>query len=113
MCRLLTGQDFKCEGVLLPDGVCKEEASVAAVVSLSIFGQNVREVQVPIQTHGHSLILRDRNHSWKTQEDNRGVKDLRPNIFSEESPWMSNESIVGKIIVDDFEVKVSLYFMGP
>lgn len=69
VCCLLTGQNFECEGVLLLDGVCEEEASIAAVISVSVFGQNVGEVQVPIQTHGDSLILRDRSHSWRPQED--------------------------------------------
>lgn len=51
VCSLLTGQNFECEGVLLLDGVCEEEASIAAIVRVSIFGQNIGEVQVPIQTH--------------------------------------------------------------
>lgn len=72
VCCLLTGQNFECEGVLLLDGVREEEASIAAVVSVSIFGQNIGEVQVPIQTHGHSLILRDRSHSWRTRGGQRG-----------------------------------------
>lgn len=68
VCCLLTGQNFECEGVLLLDGVCEKEASVAAVVNVSVFGQNVGEVQVSVQTHGYSLILRDGSHGWKTQE---------------------------------------------
>lgn len=78
MCCLLTGQNFECEGVLLLDGVCEEEASVAAVVSVSIFGQNVGEVQVSIQTHGHSLILRDWSHSCRRTEG-RKWKRVRGN----------------------------------
>lgn len=58
----LTGLDFECEGILLLDSVCEEEASVAAVVCASILANNVGEVQVSVQTHGHSLILRDWNH---------------------------------------------------
>lgn len=72
VCCLLTGLNFECEGVLLLDGVCEVEASVAAVVSVSIFDQNVGEVQVPVQTHGHSLILRDRGHSWRRRGGQRG-----------------------------------------
>lgn len=48
MCCLLTGLNFESEGVLLLNGVCEEEASVAAVVCVSILGQNVGEVQVSI-----------------------------------------------------------------
>lgn len=60
---LLTGLNLKCEGVLLLDGVCEEEASIAAVVCVSILGNNIGKVEVSIQTHGHSLILRDWSHS--------------------------------------------------
>ena len=63
LCSLLTGLNFECKGVLLLDGVCEEEASIAAVVSLSILSQNIGEVQVSIQAHGHSLILRNGTHT--------------------------------------------------
>lgn len=73
---LLTRQDFEGEGVLLLDGLREEEASVAAVVSVSIFGQDVGEVEVPVQTHGHPLILRDRSHSWKTDVSQGGSESI-------------------------------------
>lgn len=69
MCCLLTGRNFESEGVLLLDGVCEEEASIAAVVRVRVLAQNVGEVQVSIQTHGHSLILLDRTHSYKMPEE--------------------------------------------
>lgn len=90
----LTGQNFEGEGVLLLDGVCEEEASVAAVVSVSVFGQNVGEVQVPVQTHGHSLILRDRIHRWKTE-------DRRNKYYY---CWTNNNY--------EFEVTLTFYFRG-
>lgn len=75
---LLTGLNFESEWVLLLDGVCEEKASVAAVVRLSILSQNIGEVQVTIQTHGHSLILTNGNHTWTQQGD----KDT-----ADECPW--------------------------
>lgn len=58
----LTGLNFEVEGVLLLDGVCEAEASVAAVVILSVLDQNIGEVQVSIQTHGNPPILMDGGH---------------------------------------------------
>lgn len=66
VCWILTCLNFEREGVLLLDGVCEKEASVAAVVIVSVFGQHVGEVQVSVQTHGHSLVLKDRRHRWNT-----------------------------------------------
>ena len=71
LCFLLTGLNFECEGVLLLDGLCIGEAGITAVVCVSILIYNVGKVQVSIQTHGHSLILRDCTHSWKTKEEQR------------------------------------------
>lgn len=68
---ILTGLDLECEGVLLLDGVSEEEASVAAVVRLSISGQHVGEVQVSVQTHGHSLVLRDGTHGCRASRTHR------------------------------------------
>lgn len=56
--------------------MCEEEASVAAVIRLSVLRQNVGEVQVSIQTHGHSLVLSDGTHSYEMQEEQTEVKDL-------------------------------------
>lgn len=78
-CCLLTGLHFESEGVLLLDSVCEEEASIAAVVCVSVLGQNIGEVQVSIQTHGHSLILRDWAHSCRrsTGRNEKGEKERK------------------------------------
>lgn len=62
VCLSLTGLDPEREGVLLLDSVSEEEASVAAVVRLSVSDQHVGEVQVSVQPHGHPLVLRDGTH---------------------------------------------------
>lgn len=67
----LTGLDSEAEGVLLLDGVCEVEASVAAVVSLCILEVNIGEVQVSVLTHGHPFILRDWIHIWWMQSGDR------------------------------------------
>ncbi len=53
----LTCLHFKGEWVFLLNGVCELEASVAAVVSVGIFSQNIGEEQVTVQAHWHPLVL--------------------------------------------------------
>lgn len=70
---LLTWLNFKVERVLLLDGVSKQEASVAAVVSRGILGQDIGEVKVTVQPHGDPVVLGDRQHSLRekgSQNDN-------------------------------------------
>ena len=65
---------FECEGIFLLDGVCEEEASVAAVVCVSVFSQHIGEIQVPVQTHGHTTILGYRHHGWRREVEGEGEK---------------------------------------
>lgn len=77
-CWLLTGENFECKRVLLLDSVREEEASVAAVVCFSVVEQNVGEIQVTIQTHRYSLILRDRSHTCHTGGAQSGEEVTKP-----------------------------------
>lgn len=66
---LLTCLHFKCVGVLLLYGVCELEASIAAVVSLGIFSQNVGEEQVTVQAHWHPPVLCYRHNDCGEKEN--------------------------------------------
>lgn len=43
--------NFEDEGILLLDGLRQAAASIAFVLAVSVFGHNVGEVKIPIQTH--------------------------------------------------------------
>lgn len=74
ICGVLTGLNFECERVFLLDGVCEEEAGVAAVVCVGILSHDVGEVEVAVHPHGHSLILRDWSHSCGEQKKKKKKK---------------------------------------
>ena len=58
MWSLTTGHDDG-HGSFLDDGAYAGEGGEAAVVSPAVRLNGVGEVQVPVQTHGHSLVLLD------------------------------------------------------
>lgn len=60
--RALTGLNFEYEGVLLLDGLRQAASGVAFVLILSIFGHDVGEVKITIQTHRYPLILNNWSH---------------------------------------------------
>lgn len=55
----LTVQHGDRDGLLLLDGLCVREASVADVVGPAVFRKDIGEVQVSVQSLGHPFVQRE------------------------------------------------------